>query len=379
MRAALPALLLALVGVHTAEALPFRIESGGPGDGSGGAAVEGAIGPQGLDFSNGRLWIADSQRRKVKYIAGEFISTYAGTGITNTALVSDGTRMLEASFAGPSKIAVDPITLDVFFTDNGRLYVLGGADKRVYGVRPAGTQYILNVLAIPGKFLFIDSNKVWSCALPYSGQTWCQTPTHIAGTGSTVYNGDGLPATQTNLWPIDLAREPNGTLLVVDGGRLRRFPIGGAVSTVLTNLSQPKAVLATPSGDIYVTEMGGSLNRVSRLRDGVMSVILGNGAVVTVPQKWCMTPPCEGTAYPFAAIDLAYDDFSNTLFAVDQGAGIARVALGAVVATPTQTAPMLATATLVPTQTAAATRTSTRTMTPLPTCRYTPTPQVDCI
>jgi Ca2+-binding RTX toxin-like protein len=54
----------------------------------------------------------------------------------------------------------------------------------------------------------------------------------VAGTGSTVYNGDGIPATAAAIDAFRIAATADGGFLLTDGGRIRKVSAGGTISTL---------------------------------------------------------------------------------------------------------------------------------------------------
>lgn len=94
--------------------------------------------------------------------------------------------------------------------------------------------------------------------------------TTVAGNGSQMYNGDGIPATSAAIDVRGIAVDATGNLYIADGanGRIRRVSTNGIISTVArTGLSFPTRVAISRLGDIFAID--GS--RVFR--------VLGNGSV----------------------------------------------------------------------------------------------------
>jgi sugar lactone lactonase YvrE len=130
--------------------------------------------------SQGNLYIGDSFNnlvRKVDVNTG-LISTVAGRVGNNTCIFGgDGGPATSASLCNPRGVAVD---------SKGMLYIADEQNLRVRSVNAAGT---------------------------------IQT---LAGTGSTGYNGNGLPAVQTNLdQPVAVTVKAPGFVYVVDQGQNR--------------------------------------------------------------------------------------------------------------------------------------------------------------
>jgi sugar lactone lactonase YvrE len=124
--------------------------------------------------SAGNLYISDWLNQRIRKVdTSGIISTVAGTGIEGFS--GDGGPATSAELNLPEDVAVDR---------SGNLYIADWVNFRVRVVNSAGT---INTLA---------------------------------GSGGFGYNGDGLPATQTNLFPLGLAIS-NGVVYVTDQSSYR--------------------------------------------------------------------------------------------------------------------------------------------------------------
>ena len=129
--------------------------------------------------SKGNLYIGDSSNNRVRMVdTMGIIHTITGNGTCGFS--GDGGPGVSAMLCSPSGVAVDA---------NGNLYVADWSNNRVRRVDIGGT---------------IGT---------------------IAGTGSSLYNGDGLPARQTNILPFSVAVSPSGKVYVVDyaNNRVRKI------------------------------------------------------------------------------------------------------------------------------------------------------------
>lgn len=119
--------------------------------------------------------------------------------------------------------------------------------------------------------------------------------TTVAGTGLTIYNGDGLLATNTNInGPRGLAVDGNGDIYICEelNNRIRKINhLDGTISTVAgggiikedgnlasqVELKAPLDVCIDGFGNLYINE--GGRNRVRKVSksDGIIRAFAGNG------------------------------------------------------------------------------------------------------
>jgi len=99
----------------------------------------------------------------------------------------------------------------------------------------------------------------------------------VAGTGVPGFNGDGLPATSTQIFsPGNMAIDPDGTIYFTDKGnqRLREISTDQTISTVAQIAASAVAVDAT--GVVYIADA--DLHEVFRIdRAGHQDIIAGTG------------------------------------------------------------------------------------------------------
>ena len=124
--------------------------------------------------SKGNLYIADYSNNRVRKVSSGVISTVAGNGACGFS--GDNGQAKNAMICGPSGVAVD----------SSNFYIGDYLNSRVRKVTSAGII------------------------------------TTLAGTGKIGYNGDGLPATSTNVdGPTALGVSPVSVLYVADDGQFR--------------------------------------------------------------------------------------------------------------------------------------------------------------
>lgn len=120
------------------------------------------------------------------------------------------------------------------------------------------------------------------------------TITTLAGSGSDVYNGDGIPATQASLkWPHDVFADDVGNIFIADSNhnRVREVTTDGIIHTVAgtgtggysgdggpatsAQLKNPKSVFLF-GGYLYIADLSNTIRRVD-MSTGVISTYAGRG------------------------------------------------------------------------------------------------------
>jgi RHS repeat-associated protein len=192
------------------------------------------------------LHLGAGSRRSIAARSADAIVTVAGNGAGNVGGIGDG---------GPATGAEIPNPGGMVLAADGSFYVSTG-DHRVRRVGPDG------IIAT------------------------------VAGTGLTVYNGDGIPATQANLAsPKGIALGPDGSLYIAEPGRVRRVGPDGIITTVagtgsvvfsgdggpatLAGLGTAFAVDVAADGSLYIAEFSERVRRVGP--DGIITTVAGTG------------------------------------------------------------------------------------------------------
>lgn len=153
-----------------------------PGYNGDGIAATSALlnQPNGLALDNGgNIYISDSGNNRIRKVdSSGIISSVAGNG--GIGFSGDGGLATAATLYEPSDVAVDT---------KGNIYI---ADRNNFRVRKVNTLGTIQTLA---------------------------------GNGGFGYNGNGLPALSTNLYPSGVSVSPAGVVYVVDEGsyRVRRI------------------------------------------------------------------------------------------------------------------------------------------------------------
>jgi streptogramin lyase len=204
--------------------------------GDGGPGTEALIqGPKGIVLDGrGGLLVADSGNDRVKRLdlASGIISLVAGSGAPGGA--GDGGPATEAQLTEPRTLAVGP---------DGSVYV---AEPKAHRVRRVDPQGVIST---------------------------------YAGTGRAGFTGDGGPAGRAQLnFPRGVGADAGGNVYIADSlnQRIRRVDTAGMISTVAgrgkpcyfsasntcgdggppleAGFATPRAVEATPTGDLYVAD-----------------------------------------------------------------------------------------------------------------------------
>jgi trimeric autotransporter adhesin len=120
------------------------------------------------------------------------------------------------------------------------------------------------------------------------------TITTVVGSGSAVYNGDEIPATQASLkWPHDLFVDADGNIFIADSNhnRVREVTTDGIIHTVAgtgtagysgdgglataAQLKNPKSVFLY-SGYLYIADLSNTIRRVD-MSTGIITTYGGRG------------------------------------------------------------------------------------------------------
>ena len=170
--------------------------------------------------------------------------------------------------------------------------------------------------------------------------------TTVAGTGSTSFNGDGIPATQASLaYPKGVAVAPDGSLYVGDANhhRIRRFVPGGTISTVAGNgtagysgdggpagaatLRLPRNIAFGSDGSFFIADNSNfAVRRVSPT--GVITTVAGTGVAGYSGDGGPAT-----SARLREVRDVAVDAAGNIYIADEQNHRIRRVSTSGVITT----------------------------------------------
>ena len=205
--------------------------------GDSGPAVEAQISSSNhlVADRSGNLYIADTGNQRIRKVdANGIITTIAGTG--EAGFSGDGGPATDAQLNAPSAIAID---------NTGNLYI---ADFVNHRIRKIDAEGII---------------------------------TTIAGTGEPRFNGDGLPALESNIGePCGVDVDKDGNVFIGDqvNGRMRMVAPDGIMYTVAgterkgytgdggpateARVRNPDIIACTPEGDVVFPDNGNNVIRV---------------------------------------------------------------------------------------------------------------------
>ena len=257
----------------------------------------------------GNVYVADLYSSRIRKIdtAGK-ITTVAGNGTAGFS--GDNGSATEAEINNPQGVAVD-VAGNLYFSDTGneriRKVDTTGKITTIAGNGTAGFS------GDNGPALAAKLNNPAGLAVDASGNLYIAdyynnrirkvdtsgTITTIAGTGTGVYNGDGILATAANIfYPISVALDTTGHLYIGDflNHRLRKIYLStGYIQTVAgtgteayngaagdggdassANIGYAADITTDGSGNIYYADS--ELQRVRKIGiDGIISTVAGNG------------------------------------------------------------------------------------------------------
>ena len=211
--------------------------SGFSGDGS--AATAATLGATALGVAVdglGTVYIADEGNHRVRRVDATtgIITTVVGTGVEGST--GDGGAAISARMVSPVGVAVDGL---------GNLFI---ADSRGHQIR--------RVDAVTAVI------------------------TTVAGTGASVFAGDGGAAISASLaLPNDVAVDGQGNLYIADllNGRYRRVDAVTGIITTVATAPSPAGVAVDSAGNVYLAENGTARVRRWDAVTGVLSSVAGSG------------------------------------------------------------------------------------------------------
>jgi uncharacterized protein (TIGR03437 family) len=282
-------------------------------------------GPAGLALDSGNdIYVADFVNRPIRKIAGNTISTVAGTSdgdggpatsafldfpqglavdSANNLVIADTGSFLARRFSlggsistfgqlmgAPSAVAVDtsgdfyvtdtePLVLKI--TKTGSTSIVAGDAQSGYSGDggPATSAMIANPTGVAvdaaGNVYFTDDTNSRIRKVTISSGV----VSTIAGNGKLIFSGDNGPALTAGLDPFDIAIDSQGILYVADSlnSRIRKIALDGTITTVAgtgiagyagdggpgmaAGLAFPTGVAVDGAGNLYIADHGNAVVR----------------------------------------------------------------------------------------------------------------------
>ncbi|MGD0299632.1 MAG: hypothetical protein ABSE86_21285 [Bryobacteraceae bacterium] len=319
------------------------------------AELEGPAGLA-LDSSND-IYVADYANRRVRKIAGNVISTIAGTSdgdggpatsaflnfpqglavdSANNLVVADTGNSIARRFSfggsintfgqlmgAPVAVAVDtsgnfyvtddePLVLEISKT--GATSIIAGDAQSGYSGDggPATSAMIANPTGVAvdaaGNVYFTDDTNSRIRKVTISSGV----VTTIAGNGKPNYSGDNGPALNAGLDPFDVAVDSQGNLYVADSlnSRVRKIALDGTITTVAgtgiagyagdggpavaAGIAFPTGVAVDGAGNLYIADHG----------NAVVRRVTATGLITTIAGTPGLSMPSAGDGGPAAGAQL---------------------------------------------------------------------------
>jgi sugar lactone lactonase YvrE len=270
--------------------------------------------PRGLALDNsGNLFIADYANCRVRKLAlaAGTITTVAGSGTCTFG--GDGGLATGAGIAYPMGVSVDNAG-DLFFSDlnSYRIREVSASTQDIGTVAgtgtagtgcPSGTATSTPIgqtyhgVSVNGAGTVVTiSDFTHNCIRQFTVGGNLAT---IAGTGAASFCGDGGQATVACFsGPRGVALSSGGLVYVADNGnnRVRAFPVGGNISTVVGNgnitfptlvsgmppsgvvLNNPGDVIVDPAGNVFISEYTNCTVRELVKATGLVNIFAGSAA-----------------------------------------------------------------------------------------------------
>ncbi len=258
--------------------------------------------------ASGNLYIADQLNHRIRKVnTSGIITTIAGTGILGFS--GDGGPASDAKMSFPLAITVDK---------DGNIYF---GDFNNFRVRKINTAGVISTYAGTGISGYSGDNGpatnaqlsyIFGLATDLSGNLYiCDAQNHrlrkvdatgristVAGNGSSVYSGDGFPATAAGLIrPVGVFVTPSGVIYITDANdnRIRKIGRGGIIETMAgtgvpdyygTGISATSARLHSPIGIVVDTNENVYFSDLMNVRvrkiTNILSFVKGDDELLAV-------------------------------------------------------------------------------------------------
>jgi sugar lactone lactonase YvrE len=311
----------------------------------------------------GNVFIADVNNHRIRKVdvSTGIITTIAGNGTTGFS--GDGGPATNAVFYGPQ---------DVCFDSHGNLYIADLVNGRI---RKVGTDGIITTVVGtgPGTSTGDGGPATAATTSPWGvctdendnlyiaevGSGLCKVRmvntagiiTTVAGNGTGTWSGDGGPATNAGVNPVDMYHR-NGELYIVDQGnnRIRKVDAMGIIHTIAGNgsttfagdggpataaqISHPAGVAVDTCGNVYICD--NSNRRVRR-------IVVDTPCYLPLPSLAVSSVAHTGSVvrvYPNPASDVLYIEGAGSEAAITICNQVGQVVYSVQKAAPNTTLPL---------------------------------------
>ncbi len=277
---------------------------GGSGSGGDGSQATSADMKQPSDVAfdaAGNLYIADTENHRIRKVATNgIISKYAGDG--SRGFSGDGGNSLKAKMDSPTGIAIDANgVMYIADSDNNRVRKVASNIMTTYAGNGGGTFAGDGGAAIAAG-LSPEQVTIGAGGSILIADTWNHRIRKVNSTGniSTVagaprFSGDGGPATQAALnWPVGVSISSSADIIITDylNNRVRKVSSSGTITTLAgittagsggdggpataAQLNLPADVSTKADGTIFIADSAN--NKVRKISPaGVISTYAGTG------------------------------------------------------------------------------------------------------
>ncbi|EFC39316.1 predicted protein [Naegleria gruberi] len=272
-----------------------------------------------LNLATGEIYIADTENNRIrKILTNGTITTIAGTG--DYGYNGDGIMAVDAWLNEPSGVEIDSTSGEVFFSDtenfrirrvsnSGIITTIAGTGKSKFNgdgmatdtnlATPTEIQYVPSTTEI----YFADSGNNRIRKFTINGMM-----TTIAGTSTSGYNGDNMPATRAWLnFPVGVTYDPKTNQVYIadlSNHRIRKILTNGTITTIAgtgkggyngnnltalsTQVNGPHGMILQPNGDVIFSDSTNNVIRIIRSDQIYCNGTLSSDLNVCNGRGWCM-------------------------------------------------------------------------------------------
>ena len=281
--------------------------------------------------ASGNVYIADANNNVIRKLTASTgnISTVAGSGLGGDGVAVDSSGNFYIANTGSNRALLGLIS-------NGNIYLLAGNINGTYGYSGDGGTAPNALLHAPqGIAVSKTTGNVYIADTANNRIRMITASTDVittvAGNGTAGFTGDGSAATSAEISsPYGVAVDSSGNVYIADtnNNRIRKLTFStGKISTVAGNgtygyngdgisatnaeLYLPTGVAVDSSGNIYIADYGNNRVRMVTVSTGVISTVAGNG---TAGFSGDNNPATSAALYRPAGVAL---DASGNLYIAD--------------------------------------------------------------